>query len=183
MRTRYYAEADLAGLPLSRQPDEAKIAVADSAIRRNPAYLAAIPVRAPVALPAHVAARFTYGQCVPFAEALSAATGLVPTAILASRFTPEFAATRRSPTGFIHSVVLHPDGQAEDSWGKAPLSEIAVRFGVLEFSLSSDEHQATAARLRRNSPERFEAAVNDARQAIAAHRQARFESVKPCPNF
>jgi len=70
----------------------------------------------------------------------------------------------------VHSVVVHPDGDGEDSWGKAPLTEIAARFGVAAFTLSSAEHQAVAAKLRKNSPDLFQTTLDDARQIIASSR-------------
>lgn len=168
--TRFYGEAELAALPLRSQPDEAKIAAAILAIQAKPHYLASIPARMPPCLPAYQAARFTYGRCAAYAEAMQELTGLQPVAMLAIRFAPLFEGTRRSETGYFHSVVLHPDGMAEDSWGKATLAEIASRFGVIEFKTSSSEHQAVIAKIQASSADRYDSALQDARALIRQHR-------------
>ena len=170
IRTRYYSEAAISELPLRTGPDEAKIVRADVAIRSNVGFLAGISPRAPSGLPAHEAARFTYGRCAAFAHALHEYTGAAPVALLANRFSPLFDGTRRSANGYFHSVVLHPDGSAEDSWGKATLQEVARRFGVLEFRISAQEHREVLAALQRNSSEQFEAALADARALVSAYR-------------
>lgn len=168
VRTRYYSEHALSALPLRRQPDEDSIAAAQQAICRNEAYLASVPCRPAGGLPAHEAARFTFGQCVPFAQALQEQTGGVAVALLAKRFAPLYAGTRTGKDGYFHSVVLHANGLAEDSWGCAPLAEIAKRFGVLEYTISRDVHEVIVATLKRNSPERFHHAFEDARTMLAA---------------
>lgn len=168
--TRFYDETALSSLPLKTNPDEEKIAQAMDAIKANPYFLAAIPARTTPYLPAHHAARFTFGLCAAFAEALSELTGLHTTALLAKRFSPLFEGTRRSENGYIHSVVLHPDGLAEDAWGKAPLKDIAARFGAIEFDISHDEHRLVVERLSRNSGDRFEIARKDAQDLIKTYR-------------
>jgi hypothetical protein len=168
--TRFYGEAELAALPLRSQPDEGKIAAATLAIQAHPHFLASMPARTPPCLPAYQAARFTYGRCAAYAEAMQELTGLQPVALLAIRFTPFFEGTRRSETGYFHSVVLHPDGMAEDSWGKASLADIASRFGVIEFKTSSDEHRAVIAKIQASSAARYDGALQDARALIQAHR-------------
>lgn len=91
-------------------------------------------------------------------------------ALLAIRFTPLVEGTRRSEAGYFHGVVLHPDGMAEDSWGKASLAAIASRFGVIEFKVSSDEHRAVIAKIQTSSSARYDGALQDARSLIRAHR-------------
>ena len=167
--TRFYGEPDLAALPLRSQPNEAKIARATQEIQAHPQFLTAIPGRTPPCIPAYQAARFTYGRCAAYAEAMQELTGLQPVALLAVRFSPRFEGTRRSETGYFHSVVLHPDGMAEDSWGKATLTDIAGRFGVLEFRTSSDEHRAVVAKIQQSSADRYEIAIQDARSLIKTH--------------
>lgn len=169
--TRFYSEERLAGLPLRSWPDEAKIAKAEAAIRANESFLASIPARTARCIPAHEAARFTYGRCAPYAEAMLGSTGLQPVALQAVRFSPQFEGTRRSASGYFHSVVLHPDGTAEDSWGRASLADIASRFGVIEFRTSVEEHQAVVAKIRQASPEQYERALQDALALISKHRQ------------
>ena len=183
VRTRYYSEVALSSLRLHTLPDEAKISRAAEAIRANEPFFGAIPNRASGGLPAHEAARFTYGLCVPFAQALHELTDCKPVALLALRFSPFFEGTRRGDRGYFHSVVLHPDGLAEDSWGKASIEEIARRFGVLEFKTSSEEQRLVAETLQRNSPERFDAALRDARALLRAHRtQAPGSNASPSPH-
>ena len=168
--TRYYDEAKLSSLPLRSQPDEAKIVRAIIEIQANPHYLAAIPARMPPFIPAHKAASFTYGLCAAFAEAMRELTGLQPVALLAVRFSAMFEGTRRSETGFFHSVVLHPDGMGEDSWGKAALKDIASRFGVIEFRTSSEEHRVVVEKIQQSSADRYEIALTDAKDLIQVHR-------------
>ena len=111
-----------------------------------------------------------FGQCVPFAESLKQRTGLQAVAILVRKFNPYYEATRVGRTGFIHSVVLHQDGTAEDSWGRANLNDIAARFGAVEFTVSSEEHDIVVANLKKNSPDNFQSAMNDAALLIAQYR-------------
>ncbi len=168
--TRFYDEAKLSSLPLRSQPDESLIARAVSEIHENPHYLAAIPVRKPPCIPAHQAAPFTYGRCAAFAEAMLELTGLQPVAILATRFSRHFGGTQRADSGYFHSVVLHPDGMAEDSWGKASLEEIAGRFGAIEFKISGEEHRLVVERIRLSSADLYMDALKDARNLIKVHR-------------
>lgn len=170
VRTRFYDEATLSSLPLRSQPDESKIAEATAAIKANTHYLATIPPRQPPYIPAHKAALFTYGRCGAFAEAMRELTGLQPTALLALRFSPQFEGTRRTSSGYFHSVVLHPDGEAEDSWGKAPLAEIAGRFGVIEFTTSDEEHQRVLSNLKTNSADAYAVAHKEAVDVIQRYR-------------
>lgn len=177
VRTRFYDEARLSMLPLRSPPDEAKIAHATEAIKGNAYFFAAIPSRLPPFIPAYQAAKFTYGRCAAFAEAMQEVTGLVPTALLAVRFAPQFEGTHRSSSGYFHSVVLHPDGLAEDSWGKAPLEEIARRFGAVEFTINNDEHHAVVNNLKRNSADLYEAARQEAIALVQQYRSATDTSV------
>lgn len=172
VRTRFYSEEKLFELPLQSKPEESQVTVATVAIQTNHLYLAAVPTRSKPSLPAYEAARFMFGQCVPFAEALKQRTGLQTAAILVKRFHPQYEATHRSSTGFIHSVLLHQDGTAEDSWGRANLKDIAARFGAVEFSVSPDEHDVVVATLKRNSQEKYQAAMEDAAILIEQYRLA-----------
>jgi len=168
--TRFYGEEKLPSLPLRSQPKEEEIVGSIAAIQANSHYLAAIPVRMSSYIPAHEAARFTYGLCAAFAEALHELAGLQPIALLAIRFAPHFEGTKCSNSGYFHSVVLHSDGMAEDSWGKASLEDIAKRFGVIEFKTSADEHRAVVKKLRTSSADRYAAALKDASDLIRIYR-------------
>ncbi len=170
VRTRFYSEAKLFTLPVGSPPDAIKIERALATIRANTHYLSKIPPRHPNSIPAHLAAPFAYGRCAPFAQALHEITGLTPAALLAVRFAPAFEGTKRGATGYFHSVVLHDDGMAEDCWGKAPLADIAGRFGVVEYQVSRDEQRVVTANLKKNSPERYQQALQEARDVIKAYR-------------
>lgn len=97
-------------------------------------------------------------------------TGLLPTALLAIRFLPLYEGTPRGTSGYFHSVVLHADGMAEDSWGKASLSEIARRFGVVEFKTSDDEHGIVANNLKLSSADLYEDARQEATALVRQYR-------------
>lgn len=168
--TRYYSEEGLTRQPLRVQPNEANIKRASEAIALNFHFLASIPQRNSPSLPADRAATFTYGRCAPYAEAMKELTGLTPVGLIAKRFSPRFEGTKRAASGYVHSVVIHPDGMAEDSWGKAPLSEIAGRFGVIEFSTSEEAHRSVVARLCHNSNDLYSAALHEAQELIRLHR-------------
>jgi hypothetical protein len=170
VRTRFYAEEKLKALPLKIQPDENKIVRATEAIRANADYLANITPRPAGAIPSHLAAPFAYGRCALFAEALHEVTGCDSVALLAVRFAAMFEGTRRDASGYVHSVVLHGAGIAEDCWGKAPLAEIAGRFGVVEFRTSRAEQERVVESLRNNSPELYDPILQDARELIRQYR-------------
>lgn len=168
--TRYYSETSLSLLPLRVKPDEFQINAAIAAISANPYYLAAIPLRKQPCIPAHQAARFTYGHCVPFAEAMRQLTGLQSVALLAVRLSPHFEATQLGEGGYFHSVVEHPDGMVEDCWGKASPREVASRFGVVEFKTSGEDQRLIVEKLQRNSADLYVAALNEAKELILEHR-------------
>nr|WP_315246061.1 hypothetical protein [uncultured Albidiferax sp.] len=171
VRTRYYAESALASLPLRFVPDLAKIEDAVKSIEANTAYLASIPKRLAPCVPAAEAAKYTFGLCAPFAEALRELADLEPVALLALRFKPDWQGTERGDDGYVHSLVLHLDGTGEDCWGRADVKEIAERFGVAEFRLSRESHVRVVNKLQRNSPDRYEAAFVKAKELIQTYRQ------------
>jgi hypothetical protein len=164
--TRFYAESKLASLPLRCQPDESRVTAAMEVIRVNQQYLDTIPVRRPPLMPAHEAARFTFGKCAAFAEALHEQSELPPTAMLAVQFLPEFKMAKQNASGYFHSVVLHPGGMGSDAWGKASLVDIARRFGVAEFRLSRDEHRSVVDNIKRQTPDVYATAFEDATSLI-----------------
>lgn len=170
--TRFYGEVKLPSLPLRIQPDETLITRAISEIEANKLFLAAIPVRTPPYIPAYKAAEFTWGRCSVFAEAMSELTGLQPVALLALRYSTFYEGTPRSEGGYFHSVVIHPDGMAEDAWGKASLKDIASRFGVIEFTVSEIEHRTVVKTLKQNSSDLYKSVLKDATELIQMHRKA-----------
>lgn len=153
--TRYYSEAKLQSLPLRFKPEEQKIEQAMGYICTHPQLFNSIPVRSEPRLPAHDAARYTFGNCSAFAEAMAEKKGLKATALCAVRFAPLYANTHRSDDGYVHSLVLHADGTAEDSWGRASLEQIASRFGLLEYRIDADEHKNVVANILKNTPGLF----------------------------
>lgn len=64
--------------------------------------------------------------------------------------------------GYFHSVVLHRNGMAQDSWGIAPLRDIALRFGASEFVTDAHEHRSVVSRLQTNSPDAYAESYSDA---------------------
>ena len=170
VRTRFYHEAMLATLPLRSFPDENKIIRAIEAIKSNPLYLNAIPTKPRSRIPAYDAARYTFGHCVAYAEAMRELIGLQPVAIMGKRFNPLYEGTERSADGYIHSIVLHPDGMGEDAWGIDPIENIAGRFGAIEFEISANVHQEVVKNYYRTSNETYEAELKIARELVARYR-------------
>ena len=97
-------------------------------------------------------------------------TGLQPVAILGKKFSPLYSATERSSDGYVHSIVVHPDGMGEDAWGIAPIQDIAGRFGAVEFEISSDTHGEVVQNYHRTSSDKYAAELKVARQLIAQYR-------------
>jgi hypothetical protein len=170
VRTRFYAEARLAALPLRAQPDEHKIVLAMEAIKANRAFLNAIPAKPASRIPVHDAARYTFGRCVAYAEAMRELIGLQPAAILVQQFKPIYANTKHSADGYVHSISIHPDGTGEDAWGIAPIEDIAARFGAVEFDISQDVHREVVGNYLRNSNELYQAELAIARKLVAQYR-------------
>jgi len=168
--TRYYSEEKLSSLPLRSFPDEEKIAIAAEAIKANPTFLERIPVRTKPCLPAYDAARYTFGRCASYAEAMCELTGLPPVAILAKKFSPMYESSPRASNGYFHSIVLHPDGMGEDSWGIARVEDIAARFGVIEFELSQSVYQDVVQNHRKESGDIYEEELSAARDLISKYR-------------
>lgn len=168
--TRTYSEEQLHTLPLRAAQDEEKTAAATAAILANQGFFTRVPERPLPRLPAKAAARFTWGYCAIYAEALREEADLDPVALLVRRFKPSFDATARSASGYVHSFVLHPDGTAEDSWGRVDPKRIAERFGAAEWTLDRGEHQRVAADLKRNSPDEW---LTLYEEAVALIRQYR----------
>ena len=167
--TRFYTEEQLFELPLGVKPDETKISKATAAIEDNKMFVESITKRQHPLIPAHTASKFTYGLCGPFAEALHALTKLPITAMVATKYTPQFENSR---LGYIHSFILHPDGHGEDSWGKQTIEQIAERFGAAEYELSEKEHTQAVDRLKSNSAERYEDAYKEAENVIREYWSA-----------
>jgi hypothetical protein len=165
---RFYSEERLGQLPLRVKPNERDIAKASEAILKNPAFLERIPKRLNPGLPAEVAARFSFGLCAAFADALEIVKGYPAVAVIVSKYSETFAGLN---LGYCHSVILHPDGEGEDSWGKQSISNIVERFGVVEFTLSEAEHKRVIETLKTNSPEQYESTYDAALDYIIKAEQ------------
>ena len=170
VRTRYYDEARFFTLPLRSPPDETKIALAIKAIQENPSYLILIPAKPPSRIPVYHAARYTFGRCVAYAEAMYELTGLEPVAILIKKFSPLYKGSKRSNDGYVHSIVVHPNGMGEDSWGIASIDDIAGRFGAIEFEISSIVHKQVVENYRKTANDIHEAELTVARKLITQYR-------------
>lgn len=170
VRTRFYTEAMLATLPLRSLPNEDKISKAVDVINSHPLYLNAIPSKPQSRIPAYDAARYTFGRCVAYAEAMCELIGLQPVAIMGKRFAPLYEGTKRSADGYFHSIVVHPNGMGEDAWGIAPIEDIAGRFGAIEFEISANVHQEVVKNYNRTSNENYEAELKIARELVAQYR-------------
>lgn len=167
--TRFYSEEKLFDLPLRVKPNEKKIELASEAIKANTHYLKAIQKRNDPCIPAASAAKFSLGRCQAYAEALAEFRGLQAAALLANKYSPMFSLTERSRSGYFHSIVLHPDGDGEDSWGKASIQEIAKRFGVVGYTINENEHVLVLKNLLTNTPDLYEEAYKEAKNLIKAY--------------
>ena len=50
------------------------------------------------------------------------------------------------------------------------IADIASRFGVIKFKISSEEHRALIAKIQTSSAARYDGALQDAMALIRAHR-------------
>ncbi|MGF7077714.1 hypothetical protein ABIB50_000046 [Mucilaginibacter sp. UYCu711] len=103
-------------------------------------------------MPAHLAAEFTFGKCAVFAAVKQELSGLPATAISVNRYLKAFSLSK---LGFCHSVLVHPDGDWEDAWGKQAPCYILARHGIEAYTLSEQVQLDVAARLRQNSPDEY----------------------------
>lgn len=155
--TRYYSEDDIKMLPLRIKADENKIKIAKSAILNNLNFLEQIPKRLNPKIPAHLAGNFSFGWCVVFAHAKQDLEKLPAMSIIVTRFTEEFAL---GELGYCHTINIHPDGEAEDVWGKQPLANILARYGIDQYFLSTEDHMENTKKLTKSSPEKYSFAYN-----------------------
>ncbi|WP_138765819.1 hypothetical protein [Pedobacter xixiisoli] len=153
--TRFYSEETLMTLPLRVKPSETEIAKAKEAIINNRNFLNKLPIRLNPEIPAHIAAQFNFGWCAVYAEAKREISNLPVFGIIAKKYIDAYS---NSSLGFCHSVVIHPDGDAEDSWGKQPLSNIIANFGIQEYELDEEVQKEVNSNLKRNSPEKYKEA-------------------------
>ncbi|MFF5384210.1 hypothetical protein [Pedobacter suwonensis] len=150
--TRCYQEENLLEMPLRVKANEAEIERATKAIFANPSFLALIPKRQNPEIPAYLASKFSHGNCIPFAQALSELTGLQAMGISVSRYHPDCG----NKLGFCHVVILHPDGSVEDSWGKQSLQQVLDRFYILEYTMNRDIYLLHQTRQKFESAQYYE---------------------------
>ncbi|UIR57873.1 hypothetical protein LZQ00_08640 [Sphingobacterium sp. SRCM116780] len=163
IQTTFYSEEQVWKLPLRVMPSEEKILKAVSIILKSELYLKKLPKRLNPNVPAHLAASFSFGHCAVFAHVLQEKKGLTATAIIAEKYTSQYAFSR---LGYCHSVNIHLDGEYEDSFGKQPLDRILARFGVEKYRLDEVTQIEVHATLKRNSPAKYEEIFNLATELI-----------------
>lgn len=160
---RYYAESRLQELPLRFKPDDKKIEKALSLIQTNKRYLSKIPLRNKPQVPANQAAIFTFGKCNPFSEAIYSSMKIKPIALIAKKYTRLFSDSR---LGYVHSFNQIDDKTGLDVWGIDSIENIAKRFGISEFELSSSAHAEVTAKLKNSSPEAYVKYYHEAMEII-----------------
>jgi hypothetical protein len=155
-------------LLVSQQVDHGRLADAESRICANSAYLALVPERPWPRYPGDVVARYAFRHCMVFAEALSAFRSLPAATMLPVRIQADVhvAADQQH-----HAVVLHPDGEVEDVWGKAPADRVAQRYGFANWRLCPDTHRTIMADGLAREP-RIAEAIADADAIIRIYASA-----------
>lgn len=164
--TRFYSEEEILTLPLRVKPNEERIKNAEIAIRKNSDYLGKIPLRKKPFVPAHLAAKFTFGRCAPFAEAMNDIMNKKAIAIVAIEYNKQFDGSR---LGNAHSINLNIDGSAEDVWGVEEIERIAERFGITKYKLEENEHLRVLKTLKQNSPDKYDEAYKEAANIIKTY--------------
>jgi hypothetical protein len=115
--------------------DEAEIEFCRQEILRNQAYLNLVTPRPDPALNGHDITLYAHGGCVTYAAALARFLDLPAVTMRPTRLLSD-AWGGAEP---FHALVLHPDGQGEDAWGKAPLSRIGARYNMAEWRTDAAE--------------------------------------------
>jgi len=156
--TRCYTEEALRELPLKVRSSDYGIEKATLAILAHPTFLASIPKRQNPEISAQVASQFSHGNCVPFAEVMQEMTALPAMGIEVSKYSD----VSGSRLGFCHAVIVHTDGNVEDSWGIQPLSVILERFYIEDYTMSEQIFLDAKDRQKRESPDRYNEAYKKA---------------------
>lgn len=116
-----------------------RIEAAEAVIRANHIYLGYVAERVGPRFPARSLQRYAFGKCVVFAEALGRVRGLPAVTMLP---TAVAQGVHIEADQMQHAVVLHPDGEVEDVWGKVPVERIANRYSFTGWTLSEKAHRA-----------------------------------------
>ena len=161
--SKFYDESKLFSLPLRIKPSEEKIREAQKLICNNTEFLSKIPPRNEPMVPAYIAAKYTFGLCNPFAEALYDIKGLKPIALIAKEYTKYFESSK---LGYVHSFVLDHENNAIDIWGKDSIENIAKRFELTKYDLDESEHQRVTQGLKSQSPEKYNEIYKDSVKII-----------------
>jgi len=132
--TRCYQEENLLEMPMRIKANQLEIERATKAILENVNFLKLIPKRQNPEISAYLASKFSHGNCIPFAQALSEITGSPVMGISVSRYKPDCG----NKLGFCHVVVVHPDGTVEDSWGKQTLKKVLDRFYIMDYIMNEE---------------------------------------------
>lgn len=171
VETRTYDDRDFTKLnSLGVYPDEAEIVAAQRKIVERPLFLARIPCRPTPTLPAKVAADFSWGNCLPYAEALREITGLPALGLVAVKLEDQWGADAPASNGYVHSLIVHPDGTGEDSWGRQPMKDIAARYHAIEWRLDLDSHSVLVEKFKSEAPERYSRRFEEAKLLISTYR-------------
>jgi len=150
--TRFYSEDKLFTLPLRVKPNEQEIIKAQLAIKENKNFLDKAIARLNPNIPADWAAQYAFGWCTIYAEALETIRNYPATAILVSKYTQQYQGSKK---GFCHCVILHPDGDMEDSWGKQPAEYVLERYGIEEYTLSREEYLKVLENIKTHPYEKY----------------------------
>ncbi len=164
--SKFYNEEKYFRLPQKHKPDEIEIEKIINYIKDNKCYLESVPERNEPRVPAYQAAKFTFGKCNPFAEAIYEEKGFEPVAIIAKRYTLLFSG---SNLGYVHSFNIIDDQFGMDVWGKDSIENIVERFGIIDFELSKVEHKNVTETLKRNSPLEYEEIYKEATEIITEY--------------
>jgi hypothetical protein len=147
--------------------NEGEIEFCRQEILRNKAFLDLVTPRPEPVLNGHDITRYAHGGCITYAAALSRLTGLPAVTMRASR---PLSPTPGGPEPF-HALILHPDGQGEDAWGKAPLGRIAARYNMAAWRFDHAEVEARMNKVLADlGPDQFE---RDLREAVAIIEESR----------
>ncbi len=139
--------------------DERRVEQCEAWIRNNATYLSLVPTRPKPWATARDIARYSFGGCVVYAEALARITGLPAVTMTAVGTTPGI----QLRGGGFHGAVQHPDGTLEDIWGRFPVERVAARYGMLDWEISQAPHDQMVADALRTRPE----AKSDIETAVA----------------
>lgn len=131
------------------EADEARVSRCEAAIRTNAVYLGLVPERPKPWAAARDIARYSFGGCVVYAEALARLTGLPAVTMTHVRMKPGV----EMRGGGFHDALLHPDGTLEDIWGRYPAERVAARYGILDWEISPEPHAKMVAEALRTRPE------------------------------